>query len=269
MAAITYKLPNSSNLQKLSKAIMEYSNNKLSNKVLTNLAANDGSYTDSDHVLAASTILNVIGKLSEYNSGTLTGNENTVLGKLRALQIALADTNTRISGLTHLTYEEVTGDIETQVPMASAKDDVIYLQHDEPSYTVGNDGYLLVAGTTNYATAGGYYAYYNMDQDKFYKATAIGTVTSTQLSESDAIFTNAGKAADNTYNLYFAVLTKSGNVTTAVRWICVGDTSIELSNYWSKKESDIIALRNIMIGDMTSSEIEAVVNQAFNAVTTS
>ena len=283
-------------------------------------------FNDDQHVLSSKAILNYIGNLSNY--AAMTGVENTVLGKIRSLEV-------NMNALTHLTYQVVEGDIETEVPTAEARTDVIYLQHDEPSIWVANDGYVMHDANTRAKANDGtadYYAYYDAAQEKYFKSDGT-TVSSTELTSSDTIFddsnpTGAALVDDNTYNLYIAIPTEylkdtngfllqrdgetpasytfggetyyvywdssaekwmksstSGSytpydpaveLTTAdpifnnggfvdVEWLCVGDTSLDLANYWSKSDADIIELRNIMFDEITSANITSAVQAAFDA----
>lgn len=225
------------------------------------------SFADDTRTLTAKALLSYLGDLADFD--TLTGEEATLVGKMKSIQ-------NNISALTHLTYQVVTGDIQTEVPMADAQDDVIYLQHDEPSIWVANDGYVM-HDATHRASAleqdgeTPYYAFYDATADKYYKSDGT-TVSSTELTSSDDIFdsdNNVNAAAlveDNTYNLYIAQLTKDGSGdTTAVNWICVGDTNLELSNYWSKKDSDVVALRDLMFDEIASADIASAVQTAYNA----
>lgn len=225
------------------------------------------SFADDTRTLTAKALLSYLGDLADFD--TLTGEEETLVGKMKAIQ-------NNISALTHLTYQVVTGDIQTEVPMADAQDDVIYLQHDEPSIWVANDGYVMHdaihrASALEQDGETPYYAFYDATADKYYKSDGT-TVSSTELTSSDDIFdadNNVNAAAlveDTTYNLYIAQLTKDGSGdTTAVNWICVGDTNLELSNYWSKKDSDVVALRDLMFDEITSVNIASAVQTAYNA----
>ena len=228
----------------------------------------DASFDDDAHALSAKAILAYVGNLANYDS--LEGSEATVLGKVKEIE------NT-MSALTHLTYQVVTGDIETQVPWQDAKTDVIYLQHDEPSIWVANDGYVMHdASTRASATDGGetYYAYYDAAQGKYFKSDGT-TVSTTELTSEDAIFdessaTGAGRVEDTTYNLYVAIEQKDDQGTrTGVKWICVGDTTLTLDNYWSKSDADVVALRDLMMDEITDENIVSAVQAAFDATTPS
>lgn len=228
----------------------------------------DASFTDDAHALSAKAILAYVGNLANYDS--LEGTEATVLGKVKEIE------NT-MSALTHLTYQVVTGDIETQVPWQDAKTDVIYLQHDEPSIWVANDGYVMHdASTRASATSGSetYYAYYDAAQGKYFKSNGT-TVSTTELTSEDAIFdetsaTGAGRIEDTTYNLYVAIEQKNDQgVRTGVKWICVGDTTLTLDNYWSKTDADVVALRDLMMDEITDENIVSAVQAAFDATTPS
>lgn len=227
----------------------------------------DASFADDSHALSSKAILSYIGNLTNYAS--LDGTEATVLGKMREIELTL-------SALTHLTYKVVTGDIETQVPWNDAETDVIYLQHDEPSVWVANDGYVMHdASTRAYASdaSGTYYAYYDVAQGKYFKSNGT-TVSSTELTAADTIFsdtnTGAGYVEDTTYNLYVAIEELNDKkVRTGVKWLCVGDTALTLDNYWSKSDADVVALRDLMMDEITETNITTAVQAAFDATTPS
>ena len=270
---------NDAGLQKAAEFLLRSANTRIKERIITSIAAS--SYSDADRVIAASAILGLIGNIGNYDS--MDGTGNTVLDKVAALRDVIgtssdtaqddtvygeiAEVRALISSLTHLTYEVVEGDIQTEVPMSQAKEDVIYLQHDAPSYAVGNDGYLLnELGThAQYDDSGTVYeAWKDPSDGKIYKMVA--GVKGAELSSNDPIFNEVAMVEDTTYNLYVCQLTKDGSGTvTAIEWICVGDTSIELSNYWSKTDADVNALKNLILGNITDATIEAKVQAAFDA----
>lgn len=226
----------------------------------------DASFSDDNHALSAKAILSYVGDLSKYAS--LEGSESTVLGKMKEIELTM-------NALTHLTYQVVTGDIDKQVPWEKAETDVIYLQHDAPSVWVANDGYVMHdADTRAYITDGTtYYAYYDATQGKYFKSDGT-TISATELSADDAIFSNTETGAayveDTTYNLYVAIEEKNEQgERTGVKWICVGDTSLTLDNYWSKSDADVVALRDLMMDEITDENITAAVKAAFDATTPS
>ena len=257
---------------------------------ITNGTITTDDFTDTDHVFSSKRLLDLIGNLANYAS--LDGTGNTVVDKIKAVDLRVGEsTDTTeddtvygeiarvralISSLTHLTYQVVTGNIEEEVPMSEAKDDVIYLQHDEPSIWVANDGYVMHDANTRASALEQdgetvYYAYYNATQNKYLKSDGT-TVSSTELTSEDSIFdseNNPNAAAlveDTTYNLYIAVLTKdpSTGETTAVQWLCVGDTTIELSNYWSKSDADVANLRDLMFDEIPTATVSSIVQTAFD-----
>ena len=179
----------------------------------------------------------------------------------------IAAVNAEISSLTHLTYQVVTGDIEVQVPPAQAKSDVLYLQHDEPSLAVNNAGYLIDSNGAP-ATTGGYYGWVDPATGTIYKANDTTSHTSTVLAANDPLLAEGGPVArveDTTYNLYVAT-----NITaSSVDWICVGDTEIALSNYWSKTDADVAALQAMILEAIPDATITSQVTAAFNATTPS
>jgi len=179
-----------------------------------------------------------------------------------------------IGGLTHLTYQKVDGPISG---VTNPQTDVIYLQHDLPSIWVANDGYVMhdantrASYTTTDAEPETYYAYYDESQEKFFKAlnnSGTWTVTETELQDSDPIFsdptTGAATVADNTYNLY--IYRQIPNTEPAqYEWLCVGDTALELDNYWSKTDADVLELRSLMMEAISTNDINSAVQAAFNA----
>ena len=179
----------------------------------------------------------------------------------------IAAVNAEISSLTHLTYQVVTGDIEVQVPPAQAKADVLYLQHDEPSLAVNNAGYLIDSNGAP-ATTGGYYGWVDPATGVIYRANDTTSHTSTVLAADDPLLVEGGPVArveDTTYNLYVAT-----NITaSSVDWLCVGDTEIALSNYWSKTDADVAALQALILEAIPDATITAQVTAAFNATTPS
>lgn len=262
--------------QALATYLLRAGNTRIKERILTAIV--DGSYSDDNHVLSSKAILDLIGKIGAYD--TMTGEEATVLGKIKAIDLevgektdtsdketvygAIAATRELISGLTHLTYQVVTGDIETQVPLEDVKEDVIYLQHDEPSYSVGNDGYLLAADGSH-ATVDGYEAWVDSD-GKIYKM--VDGVKGDELASDDPIFAQVALVEDKTYTLYIGQLEYTDETKTtrkSVTWIAVGDTSLDLSNYWSKKDSDVAALRDLMLDELTDAQIETAVKAAWDA----
>lgn len=193
-------------VQQLSTYLLQSANTRIKERILTSI--NDAAYTDDKRVLAAKTILEVIGKSTD------TKEQNTLYGLIKklteeigtsadlqtsatvygAIAKAKADVMATISGLTHLTYKTVTGEIDDQVP--SPETDVIYLQQDSEE--------------------------------------------------------------DTTWNLYVWN-------DTDEEWICVGDTSLTLSNYWSKSETDVNELQAKIMGKIDDATIKAKVTAAFTA----
>ena len=266
--------------QALATYLLRAGNTRIKERIATAIA--EATYSDDNHVLSAKAILDLIGKIDNYAS--MTGEEGTVLAKIKALDLEVGektDTSDKetvygaiqgvrelISGLTHLTYQVVTGDIATQVPLADVKEDVIYLQHDAPSYSVGNDGYLLDADGAHAKANDGtndYEAWVDTD-GKIYKMVA--GVKGAELSADDAIFANVALVEDKTYTLYIGQLEYTDETKTtrkSVTWIAVGDTSLDLDNYWSKKDSDVAALRDLMLDELTDAQIETAVKAAWAA----
>jgi len=277
MAVEKFLFLDESGVQSVSTYLLKAVNTRIKQRITGYVA--DGpaaaSYTDDTHVLSAKAILSLIGNIGNY--ATITANDGTILGKIKALDAAIgteadatandgtvwgeiAQVRSEISGLTHLTYQVVQGPIATEVTEPAS--DVIYLQHDDDAPKVGLDGYLKTAQGAN-ATAndgtGDYYGYYDATQNKYFKATESGgvfTVTETELASNDTIFSAAGTVTDNTYTLY---------VYSNNQWLAVGDTSLDLANYWSKTDADVNALKNLILDEITGATIEAKVQAAFNA----
>ena len=265
-------------VQTLSTYLLRATNSRIKERILTSVAS--AAYTDNKHVLSAQAILGNIGNLSDYAS--MTGQESTVLGKVKNLDLRVgtaSDARTdstvygyikqavytleqTISGLTHLTYQVVEGPISGVV---DPQEDVIYLQHDAASYAVGNDGYLLDENGDHASYDDGenpeYEAWKDPSDDKIYKMVA--GVKGAELASNDPIFDNVALVEDDTYNLY--IWANMGGTPVVHEWICVGDTSIELSNYWSKTDADTEALKNTIIGSLSDATIIAKVQAAWNA----
>ena len=256
-------------VQKLALSIMQTTNTRIKERITTSLKAAD--YNDTTHVLASKVILDLIGKIDDY--ATLTGEGATVLDKIKKVDLAvgtagdgtdagtvygeIAKVRGEISALTHLTYYKVDGDIN-DIAEQDRKSDVIYLQHDEPKIVVGNDGMVKAEGGVDAETAG-YKAFYDAAQGKYFKVVD-GQVTAEELLAGDAIFGVAAKAEDNTYILYV------WNVVEGVgEWLAVGDTSLDLSNYWSKTDADVNALKNKIMAPIAEDTITAQVKAAFDA----
>ena len=268
-------------VQTLSTYLLRATNSRIKERILTSVAA--AAYSDNKHVLSAQAILGNIGNLSNY--GSMTGEESTVLGKVKNLDLRVgASTDARtdntvygyikqqvytleqtISGLTHLTYQVVEGPISG---VTNPAEDVIYLQHDEATYAVGNDGYLLDENGDHASYDDGvnpeYEAWKDPSDGKIYKMVA--GVKGAELASDDPIFDDVALVEDDTYNLYVWVRTSGEGVTPVTHeWVCVGDTSIELSNYWSKTDADTEALKNTIIGSLSDATIIAKVQAAWNA----
>ena len=267
--------------QTLATYLLRATNSRIRERIATSIAS--GSYSDDNHVLSSKAILGNIGNLSNYAS--MDGTESTVLGKLKNLDLrvgASTDLSTddtvygyikaqvaileqTISGLTHLTYQVVEGPISGVV---DPQEDVIYLQHDEATYAVGNDGYLLDENGDHASYDDGenpeYEAWKDPSDGKIYKMVA--GVKGAELASNDPIFDDVALVEDDTYNLYVYVRTSAPGVTPVTHeWVCVGDTSIELSNYWSKTDADTEALKNTIIGSLSDQTIIAKVQAAWNA----
>lgn len=282
MAIKKFNFLDEGGVQDLAEELLKSANSRIRERILT--AISEDSYNDEAHVLSSKAILDLIGKIDNFDieqglEGAIDPESATILGKVKALQLAIgnvddtADEETvygaiqavreTISGLTHLTYKVVTGDIETQVPTEEAKTDVIYLQHDEPAMSVGNDGYLLNAEGTH-ATVSGYEAFVNTETGKIYKVVE-GVVSDTELLDEDPIFAEVAMVEDKTYNLYIAIPVMSGDDVTDINWLCVGDTSLDLSNYWSKTDASTKELQNRIMAPITTETIKAKVEAAYAA----
>ncbi len=264
--------------QTLSTYLLRAANSRIRERILT--AVNSGAYSNNTHVLSAKATLDHLGNLSNYAS--MTGEESTILGKVKSVDNKIGTTSdqstdstvygyikaqvaaleSQISGLTHLTYEVVDGPISGVV---DPQEDVIYLQHDEPSYAVGADGYLLDENGDHASYDDGsnpeYEAWMDSSDGKIYKM--VDGVKGAELASNDPIFDNVALVEDNTYNLY--IWANMGGTPVVHEWLCVGDTSLELSNYWSKSDADVEALKNEIIGSLTDQQIIAKVQAAWNA----
>lgn len=265
-------------VQTLATYLLRSTNSRIKERIATSIAA--GSYSDAEHVLSSAAILGLLGNIGNYDS--MTGQESTVLGKVKALDVAIGSSSDAssentvygaiqgvresISALTHLTYQVVTGDIEVEVPMAQAREDVIYLQHDEASYSVGNDGYLLTSAGAHATANDGtndYEAWVDPADGKIYKM--VSGVKGAELASNDAIFANVALVEDTTYTLYICQLTKTGDVVTGIKWLAVGDTTLTLSNYWSKSDADVNALKNQILESISDATIITKVAAAYAA----
>jgi len=198
---------------------------------------------------------------NDIGASTDATTANTVYGYINA---QIAAVNQTISGLTHLTYQTVDGPISGVV---DPQEDIIYLQHDLPSYSIGQDGYLLDENGDHASANDGtndYEAWYDASDEKIYKMVA--GVKGAELASNDPIFEDVALIPDNTYNLYVWVRTSASGVTPVThKWVCVGDTEIALDNYWSKSDADVAALRARMIEALNSTQITNAVQAAFNA----
>ena len=134
--------------------------NIVSSKISTEIT--NASYTDEDHVLAAQTVLDLIGNIDEYEH--IAGTGNTILDKIKSLEIAIGNIDdtadaetihgqiayikTLVSQLSFLKYAIVTGEIDQ---VTNPDPTVIYLRHDdgETSYEryIYNDGWVLIGDT--------------------------------------------------------------------------------------------------------------------------
>lgn len=293
MALTPYPFIDNVGVRKLAETLFKATNTRAKERILTSssYAADSANAT---HVLSAQALYAILGNLAAY--ATDDGTAATFLSKIKALDLKIGtDTDTaeddtvygaiaaignRISALTHLTYQVVTGDIETEVPMADAADDVLYLQHDEPSYSVGQNGLLLDSNgdVVEGGEEGSEYAiYFDPGQDKYFKATKSGTsytVTNIEVFDeddagnsitADPAFEDVALVEDTSYNLYVCNITEEGDVRTAIEWIRVGDTAISLSNYLTKSDYDVSAIRDRMFVQMTDTQVVNEVQTAFNA----
>ena len=273
MAVEKFNFLDESGVQALATYILRGANSRIKERIIdSTVGITADAYNDDNHVLAAKVLLGLIGNIDNFDT-TIDGTGNTVLDKVKALKNAIgtaadgattatvygeiAKVRTEISALTHLTYQVVTGDIETQVPAGEAKTDVIYLQHDEPSYSVGNDGFLLAADGSH-AAGDGYEAYVDPATGVVYKVVD-GAVTTDVVADDDAIYANVAQVEDTTYNLY--IYNKTGEDT--YEWLCVGDTSISLSNYWDKSDASVNELKNLIMEAIAEDTISSAVATAF------
>ena len=240
--------------QTLATYLLRCTNSRIKERIKT--AINSAAYSDDDHVLSAKAILGLVGTADD------TASDDTVYGYVNG---QVADLEALIGGLTHLTYQEVVGPISG---VQNPSETVLYLQRDEDAYRVGNDGYLLDSNGNHATYDDGenpeYEAWLDTSDNKIYKM--VDGVKGAELPSNDPIFANVQKLADNTYNLYIWEKTSGEGVTPVThKWVCVGDTSMELDNYWSKKDTDVAALQSLIIGSLTDVQVIAKVQAAWNA----
>ena len=134
--------------------------NIVTSKISTEIT--DASYTDQNHVLAAQTVLDLIGNIDEYEH--MTGEGNTILDKIKSLELALGNIDdtadaetihgqieyikTLLSNLNYLKYAIVTGEIDQ---VADPDPSTIYLRHDEDETYyeryIYNNGWVLIGDT--------------------------------------------------------------------------------------------------------------------------
>jgi len=204
-------------VQTLATAVLKCANSRIRERIITTISS--GSYNDDTKVLSAKAILGITGASTDAANaaGTLfariaaindaigtssdTSSDSTVYG---AIASAVDTLTTTISGLTHLTYQTVTG------PISSVQDpdtEVIYLQQDSASDTEWNLYIWNVNGGTEDPESG----------------------------------------------------EMSGE------WICVGDTSITLGNYWGKDDTDTNLLISTIMGAISDNDINTKVAAAFAA----
>ena len=284
-------------LQTVSNYLLRAANTRIKERITTWVSGGPAaaSYSDDTHVLSAKAILGLIGNIGNY--ATITANDGTILGKVKDLDVRIgtsSDTTTdstvygeiarvraEISQLTHLTYEVVHGPISS---VQNPAEDKLYLQNDLDAPKVGLDGFLRTNGGEMASVGTGdatYYGYYDADENKYYKATydsASGqyVVTETELvyvpgasSGNDPIFAVAGTVSDGTYTLW--VWNNIGGDPVQHEWLAVGDTAIDLQNYWSKTDADVNALKNLIVGaiptgdETTAGTVIYAVKQAFDA----
>lgn len=267
-------------VQTLAEYLLRCTNSRIRERILTSVTS--AAYSNNTHVLSAAAVLGNIGDLSDYDN--MDGTEASVLGKVAALRDKIgtdqdtaeddtvygeiASVRALISGLTHLTYQVVEGPISG---VQNPAEDVIYLQHDAATYAKGNDGYLLDSNGVH-ATANDGENDYEVWQDPstgyFYKM--VSGVQGARIYDTDEggqtvdpIFANVALVADDTYNLY--IWANMGGDPVVHEWICVGDTSLELSNYWSKSDADTNLLKNTILDSLSSQTIIAKVQAAWNS----
>ena len=206
-----------SGVQTLATAVLKCANSRIRERIITSITS--GSYSDDTKVLSAKAILGITGASTDSANaaGTLyariaainaaigtsadTASDSTVYG---AIASAVSTLTTTINGLTHLTYQTVTGAITS---VSEPDTEVIYLQQDSASDTEWN---LYI-----WNAAGG-------DTDP-----------------------------------------ETGDPTG--EWICVGDTSITLGNYWGKSETDTNLLISTIMGAISTNDINTKVAAAFAA----
>ena len=344
-------------IQTMSELLYKSINSRIKERIAT--AITDGtsgtinSRTDDNHTLSSKVILGQIDAINEAigdaeddsTDGTLYGYVNGIIADIGDSADVEADgtvygyINGQVEGLAHevralnhLTYQVVQGDIETEVPLSQAKRDVIYLQHDDPTFSVGNDGYLLDENGAHAVANDGennYNAWMDPTDGKIYKMVAgvKGSELDPDAVTPDPIFAEVALVDDDTYNLYVIIptaynknssnfLVKADGTTLcswvdagvtyyafwdaanskwmrstsnssyvptdpasefaetdeifktagiqAGDWLCVGDTSLDLENYWNKTDADVATLRDLIMEPIGTQTITNKVQAAFN-----
>lgn len=275
MAVKKYNFLDESGVQVLANTILKAANNKIKDKMIdSSKPLTPDIYNDDQRTLTAKTILGLIGRIDEYDK-SITGRGNTVLDKVKALKNAIGskdDTGSTdslygaiskakedISNLNNITYKIVTGKINEVITPGNERTDVIYLQHDNPSPKVGVDGYLINDSGEHVITSdtiGAYKAYQN-PSTKIITKVRNGQITDERVLPGDPILSLVSLVEDKTYNLYI----------WNNEWLCVGDTSIELNNFWDKSNNSINELKTMMFTYIENNTIPKTVDDAFKSIT--
>lgn len=183
MALEKKKYLNVAGMNKLLQTLFAATNTRIAERILTS-STYDDDYANTTHVLSAKAFYDAVGSVDD------DAEAQTVYGAIAAL-------NAHISALTHLTYQPVVGPIATAVPMAQAKDDVLYLQRNDNAYKYNREG-LLVDGNDDVVVVGepAYAGYFDINNGNYYKVS-LGSgyeITSVELDpDEDEILLTAGR----------------------------------------------------------------------------
>ena len=89
-----------------------------------------------------------------------------------------------------------------------------------------------------------------------------GAITSVTTPDPEVLYLQQDDAQDTTWNLY--IWNEAGN-SGAGEWICVGETSATLQNYWGKDDTDTNLLISTIMGAISDNDIATKVAAAFAA----
>ena len=197
MAVTKYQFLDETGVQTLATNLLGKVNLRIDERIVDSMDAS----SDENHVLSAKAVYELIGG-AEAN-----GDGSTIKDELANLNTELDALDSKVTSLTHLEVETVTGDIGSVLEPSTSK---LYFQRDTED--------------------------------------------------------------DNTWNLYiYRMMLPEGEPEgePVPTWVCVGDTSIDLVNYWRK--DDIESMRTALsIHDaeaLEEAKITAAVEAAYAAAT--